>query len=208
MVHDRRVDGETFVFGNAGGLFMNAMTWWDHETESIWSQPWGRAISGRLTGVELFLLPSQLTIWGEWRAEHPQTLAMITGYNRMTLFRQGFDPDFVIGLLLAEQAKAFYYRDVAAAGVINDFVGQIPVMVWAQDENFHAYIRRVGEQTLTFYMENGLLKDEETDSTWDLSRGLATAGPLQDQGLQAVPSSSAFDWAWQDFYPNSAFYQP
>ena len=59
-MHDRRVDGETLVFGNQGGLFMNAMTWWDHKMESVWSQPWGRAIAGPLKGTELELIPSQL----------------------------------------------------------------------------------------------------------------------------------------------------
>ncbi len=53
---------------------MRAMTWWDHDTNSIWSQPWGRAIRGELKGIELFLLPSELTTWGSWKAEHPDTL--------------------------------------------------------------------------------------------------------------------------------------
>ena len=208
MVHDRRIDGQTYVFGNFGGLYMNAMTWWDHKTESVWSQPWGRAIQGELKGVELFLLPSQLTTWGQWKAEHPGTLVMNTGYNRLTVFRQTFNPDFVIGLILAEQAKAFAYRHVEAAGVVNDFVGDIPVLVWAADNNFHAYIRQVDDRVLTFRLEGGELVDEETGSTWDPGRGLATSGPLTGQGLQSVPSSSAYDWAWLDFYPDSAFYSP
>lgn len=208
MVHDRRIDGQTYVFGNFGGLYMNAMTWWDHKTESVWSQPWGRAIQGELKGIELFLLPSQLTTWDQWKTEHPETLVMSTGYNRLTVFRQTFNPDFVIGLILAEQAKAFYYRDVEAAGVVNDFVGDIPVLVWAADSNFHAYIRQVDDRVLTFRLEDGELIDEETGSTWDPARGLATAGPLTGQGLQSVPSSSAYDWAWLDFYPDSAFYSP
>ena len=206
MVHDRRIDGVAHTFGNAGGLMMNAMTWWDHETESIWSQPWGQAIDGRLKGVRLFLLPSQLTTWGAWKAEHPETLAMVTGYNRLVPFKERFDPEFVIGLLLADQAKAFYYLDVEAAGVVNDFVGDIPVMVWAGDENFHAYIRQVAGQRLTFRMVGGEVVDEETGSTWDIGRGLATDGPLKGQGMQSVPNSSAFDWAWLDFYPESAFH--
>lgn len=208
MVHDRRIDGQTYVFGNFGGLYMNAMTWWDHKTESVWSQPWGRAIQGELKGVELFLLPSQLTTWGQWKAEHPDTLVMNTGYSRLTVFRQTFNPDFVIGLILAEQAKAFYYRDVEAAGVVNDFVGDIPVLVWAAESNFHAYIRQMDDRVLTFRLEDGELIDEETGSTWDPARGLATSGPLTGQGLQSVPSSSAYDWAWLDFYPDSTFYSP
>ncbi len=205
-MHDRRIDGVAHTFGNAGGLMMRAMTWWDHETESIWSQPWGRAIEGSYKGTELFLLPSQITTWANWKAEYPETLAMITAYSNFG-FRQRFDPGFVIGLILAEEAKAYTYRDVAAAGVVNDTLGDIPVFIWAAAENFHAYVRQVGDQTLTFRLNGDLLVDEETGSTWDISRGLATAGPLKGESLQPVPSTSAFDWAWEDFYPGTEFYR-
>ena len=207
MVHDRRIDGETQVFGNAGALFMNAMTWYDHETETIWSQPWGRAIIGPRKGVELFLLPSQITTWANWKAEHPNTLAMINDADRFGA-RQRFDPNFVIGLLIADDAKAFYYRDVAQVGVVNDMLGDIPVFVWAGDNNFHAYIRRVGDRDLTFQLDGQTLVDAETGSTWDLTRGLATSGPLKGESLQPVPSSSSYDWAWLDFYPETEFFEP
>lgn len=207
-MHDRRIDGQTYTFGNAGGLFMNAMTWWDHETESVWSQPWGRAIQGKLKGVELFLLPFQLTTWSSWRAEHPDSLAMTNDVNRLGR-RQGFDPDFVIGLILDGESKAFYYQDVADRVVVNDWLAEFPVVVWTADNNFHAYLRQANDQTLTFQAEaGGKLVDVETGSTWDVTNGLATHGPLQGQGLQPVPSSSAYDWAWLDFYPESDFYEP
>ena len=186
---------------------MNAMTWWDHETESIWSQPWGRSIDGLYKGTELFLLPSQVTTWGSWKAEHPESLVMINDVSRLG-GRQKFDPDFVIGLILADQAKAYGYRDVAEVGVVNDAIGDIPIFVWAADNNFHAYIRQVGDQVLTFTLDGDGLVDEETGSTWDLTRGLATAGPLKGQSLQPVPGSTSYDWAWEDFYPGTEFYIP
>ena len=187
---------------------MNAMTWYDHETDSIWSQPWGRAIRGPLRGVELFLLPSQLTTWGSWLAEHPETAAMTTGVGGGLFdIRQRFNPDFVIGLILAEQPKAYYYRDVEAAGLVNDKIGEIPVFVWAADNNFHAYVRQAGDQVLTFELQGDRVVDSQTGSTWDISRGLAVEGPLKGEGLQPVPSSSSYDWAWLDFYPESPIYE-
>jgi len=206
-VHDRRIDGKAHTFGNAGGLMMNAMTWWDHETESIWSQPWGRAIDGPLKGIELFLLPSQVTTWAAWRAEHPDSLAMINDADRLG-FRQKFDPDFVIGLLLDGRAQAYPYRDVEKAGVVNDAIGDIPIFVWAAGGNFHAYIRVANDRVLTFQLVDDVPTDVETGSTWDITRGLATAGPLRGENLQPVPGSTAYDWAWLDFYPDSGFYEP
>jgi hypothetical protein len=210
-VHDRRIDRETFVFGNGGALFMNAMTWYDHKTESIWSQPWGRAIRGEFKGTQLFLLPSQLTTWGSWKAEHPETLAMTTGVGNLTFLssaRQGFNPNFVIGLVLADKSKAYYFADVALVGVVNDSLGDFPIAVWAKDDRFHAFIRQVDGRTLTFRAEGDTLVDEETGSTWDVARGLALDGPLKGRVLQSVPSSTSYDWAWRDFYPDSEFYAP
>lgn len=196
------------TFGNAGGLFMNAMTWYDHETRSIWSQPWGRAIIGPLKGVELFLLPSELTTWADWKAEHPESLVMIDDVDRLGARRQAFDPGFVFGLVLAGKAKAYYFEEAVRAGVINDMLGDRPIVLWATGVRFHAYIRQAAGQTLTFWDEGETLVDIETGSTWDAARGLATAGPLKGMALQPVPGLTSYDWAWADFYPDSEVYIP
>jgi hypothetical protein len=187
---------------------MNAMTWYDHNTGSVWSQPWGRAINGELKGIELFLLPSQIASWGSWLKAYPDTLVMTNDLFRLGAFRQRFDPDFVIGLLLSGEAKAYYFRDVLDAGVVNDTIGDVPIAVWAEEGRFHAYVRQVDNQELTFSTDGVFLIDAETGSRWDVARGLAIEGSLQGQALIGVPSSSAFDWAWLDFYPQSNFYRP
>ena len=122
--------------------------------------------------------------------------------------RQRFDPDFVIGIVLGDTAKAFYYRDVAGKTIVNDFLGTIPVLIWAADQNYHTYVRQAEDQILNFEIRDGKLVDLETGSKWDISRGLATEGPLSGTSLQSIPSLSSFDWAWRDFYPGSEFYQP
>ena len=208
MVHDRRIDGQTTVFGNAGSLYMNAMTWWDHDTQSIWSQPVGRAIEGAQTGLELFLLPSELTTWSNWLNKHPDTLLMSTDLNRLGSWPQGLDPDFVIGLVLGNDARAYYYKDVAAQGVLNDQLGETPVLLWAEGDGTAAYSRLFEDGLLTFRLENRKVRDEETNSTWDPMRGLAIEGPLRGKALRQLPTLSSFDWAWNDFYPDSGFYQP
>lgn len=213
MVHDRRIDGTTHTFGNAGMLFMNAMTWYDHESESIWSQPWGRSIIGDQKGVELFILPVQLMSWDSWRDLHPETLVMTNDLAQLDFRRQGFSDEYVIGLSLAEAYKAYYFSDVRAAGVINDFMGDFPVLLSAEGESFFAYLRQIDEQVLTFALREGVsregsLFDLETGSEWDIVRGLATAGPLAGASLQPVPGFSSYDWAWLDFYPDGIIYRP
>jgi hypothetical protein len=202
------VDGEPLTFGNAGALFMNAMTWYDHETRSVWSQPWGRAIRGELKGVELFLLPSQVTTWGSWKNEHPNTLAMVNDITRLGLNPPGFREDFVIGLILAGEAKAYPFEAVSGETVVNDDLGDIPVVLWASQDNFHAFVRQVGEERLTFRARGDRLIDDQTGTSWDVVRGLALEGPLEGKLLQPVPSITAYEWAWFDFYPDSELYQP
>ncbi len=187
---------------------MRAMTWWDHDTNSIWSQPWGRAIRGELKGIELFLLPSELTTWGSWKAEHPDTLVMVNDLEVLGFNRARFDTDFVIGLLLDGNAKAYHFDDVADEKVVNDEIANFPVVVWAEDDRFHAYIRIVNDRLLTFSWEDGYLVDHETRSTWEVALGLAVDGALKGASLQPVPSTSAYDWAWNDFYPDSEVYSP
>jgi hypothetical protein len=81
------------------------------------------------------------------------------------------------------------------------------VLVWAADNNFHAYLRQVEDRVLTFRLDGEKVVDEETGSIWDITRGLAIEGPLTGSGLTAVPSMSAYDWAWLDFYPDSTFWE-
>ncbi len=185
------------------------MTWFDHETNSIWSQPIGRAIDGPLLGVELFLLPVQLTTWESWRSDHPETLVMTDDINQMLRFRQRFQPDFLIGIVWNGEARAYRYREVEATGVVNDFLAGAPVLVWAGNESFQSYIRRTEDgQELTFTIEDGRLVDQETASSWDVVRGLAVDGPLAGTVLQSLPGLTAYENHWWDFYPDSTLYEP
>jgi hypothetical protein len=185
---------------------MNAMTWYDHETRSVWSQPWGRAIKGTLKGVQLNLLPFHLTTWRTWKKAHSDTLVMIDDVDKL-FSRQTFQPDFVIGLFLADQAKAYYHADARQAGVINDTLAEVPITIWGGEDTFYAYVRKAGGRELTFRGIGDLLLDEQTGSNWDPALGLAVAGPLKGETLQPVPSISSYDWAWMAFYPGSSFYQ-
>ncbi len=198
----------THTFGNAGALYQRAMTWWDHETKSIWSQPVGQAMSGEYMGVELFLLPSQVTTWGSWRSEHPETLVMVNDLELQGDFRQGFKTNFVIGLVLDGKSKSYAFEDVVEAGIINDTIGDIPILIWAEEDRFHAFVRLVDGQSLTIDDVDGEIIDRETGSKWDIVRGLATEGSLKGNSLQPVPSSTAYDWAWLNFYPDSEIYVP
>lgn len=108
----------------------------------------------------------------------PHTLAMITDLDRKGA-RQGFNLDFVNGVVLDNTAKAFYFEDVASKKVVNELLEELPNLIWAVDNTYHVFVRQVGDQVLSFENRNGALFDLETDSIWDPSRGLATGVPLR-----------------------------
>lgn len=189
---------------------MNAMTWWDHKTGSVWSQVWGQAIAGPLKGTTLDLIPASIVPWSTWKAEHPDTLAMTNGkggiFNRAERPRDGW----VIGLSLDEHSKAYYYPALAADRVVNDSIGPYPVVLYTNPEtrNVEVYLRQVDERVLSFELDESgkRLVDSQTGSSWDVSRGVALEGEYQGQGLLQLPYLSSFDWAWLDFHPDSEFY--
>lgn len=209
MVHVRKVNGETEVFGNQGALFMNAMTWFDHTTGSVWSQVWGRAIDGPLKGAALELLPSQTIPWGSWKAEHPDTLLMVNGLNGLRFTGERFFPGYVIGVTLDDDAKAYPYEAAAQARVINDSLGKVPLVVVVNPETqaVSVFVRNVDGRDLTLRWADGLLVDEGTGSQWDPTRGVAIRGSFQGESLRPIPYTPAFPDAWQDFYPQSEVFE-
>lgn len=208
-MHDRRLNGETLIFGNQGALVYNNMTWWDHQTESFWVQLTAEAISGPLEGTRLNLLPMNISPWSTWLAEHPDTLVLkdpdgfaFRGYGAVP--RDGF----VIGIELGNDSKAYPYEIASREQVINDQVGENPILVYVDPvtRSIQSYLRRVEDQTLTFQLKGSKLVDLETGSFWEPSRGLAIEGKLKGQGLLQVPYVTSFDWSWQYFHPNTQFY--
>jgi hypothetical protein len=54
---------------------------------------------------------------------------MTNGLYQGGSIRKEFNPDFVIGIKIDEQALAFYYEEVEAAGFIQAAIGDWPVLV-------------------------------------------------------------------------------
>ena len=206
-MHDRTVKGEAYVFGNAGGLYKNAMTWWDHKTFSIWSQPTGEALAGPLQGTRLEPLPFQLTTWGNWLQAHPDTLVMNNQAARMGAFRQRFSENFLIGVTVAGEARGYPYELAVDEVLIEDQLGEFPVLIWAADQDYRVFLRQVEDQVLSFQWEDGSLVDDQTGSTWDPRSGLAREGKYQGQALQQLPSFSIFESSWEDFYPEGKIFK-
>lgn len=124
-VHLRELDGDPVLFGNQGALWRNAMTWWDHQTGSIWSQPLGRAIAGPHEGRTLQLLPSTLTTWAGWSTAYPNSTVL-----RGPILPSGpNDLDTSVVVDLNGETVAYPLPLLRELGIIDDEVGGVPIVI-------------------------------------------------------------------------------
>ena len=207
MVHRRQVEGQTILFGVQGALLGNAMTFWDHDTGSVWSQPTGEAVAGPRKGTRLEAFPVSFTTWEAWRKSHPETLALAVPAGE-----SGFDLDnMAIVLDLAGDAVAYEYPDLVAAGVVNDTVAEVEVAVVVDrnaPDRWETFSRRLDERVVTLAWSADQLVDVETGSVWDPARGIAVTGPLAGESLAILPGFTIFPDDFDTFWPEGRVWQP
>ncbi len=201
MVHRREVGGEEIVLGNQGALYGDAMTWWDHGTGSIWSQPRGEAILGPLRGERLDLVPSTLTTWDAWRAAHPGTLAL-----GELGWRTGFHlEDMAVVVDLGTDAAAYRIPALRDAGVLNDVVAGIEIAVVADPDDatrWAVFGRRLADDLVDLELISGGLVDRATGTVFDPFLGIGRSGPLADQSLPRLAGFTAFPSDFGTFFPD------
>ena len=130
LVHERRIHGSVPVFGNHGALYKGAMTWFDHETGSVWSQPLGTALAGPWVGAALSLIPSQITTWSDWRASQPETTVLVIDTPSQPFRGRRPGPDHVVGVVIGDTAAAIPYDEILPGHSVNVEVGDAHVEIW------------------------------------------------------------------------------
>lgn len=233
----RRVQGTETVFGVSGELWMANLVMYDRLTDSRWSQVAATAIRGPATGTTLALLPSTITSWESWRRDHPGTTVLVPPPKSNTLNGRDATRDYaanpyagyatsrnvgpgstfndarlhpktlVIGVTAGDNAKAYPLPRVVETGVVNDTIGNRPVVVTvARDDTLVAYSRRVDGSTLTFADAN----DDHlaaAGSRWQRASGHAVDGPYEGVTLtQANNLPPLFWFSWLDFHPDTTVF--
>lgn len=198
MVHRRSIEGEPIVFGNQGALWGNAMTWFDHDTGSIWSQPLGEAIAGPRKGDKVDLLPVAFTTWGAWIEANPETLALIAPAGS-----SGFDlEDFLIVVDFDTETVAYEVTEVQRRAVINDDVAGVPIAVVADPadpQRWVVFSRQLDDEVVELEVRDGVLVDVRTSTAWDPVRGLALSGELDGEALNRLPAITSFPGDYPTF---------
>jgi hypothetical protein len=205
MVHRRELNGEVLVFGNQGALWGNAMTWFDHDTGTVWSQPLGEAIVGERKGQTLDLMTSQLTSWETWKQDHPGTLTLDApaGPSRFDLGFLSIVVDF------SEEVGVYSVAALNAWGPANDVVAGVPLAVVIdpdKDDRWKVFHRQVGDTLLTLSISDGVLVDNETGTSWDPGTGRALDGPLEGEFLDSLPGFTSLESDARTFWPDAKYW--
>ncbi len=228
--------GKLLQFDAAGALGGNEV-FRDRETGSRWQQSTATAISGPLKGVQLQLYPFQLTTWGEWRKQHPRTAVLqpLPGYaarlGRMNqILNQGIvraggaapkgafghdgrlaPRDTIVGLEAGGVAKAYAVAALNRARVVNDTMGDVPVLVVHQpaSDTTTAFVARAAGQRLRFEAADAgatRLRDLATHSLWN-AYGVCLSGRLRGTHLQPLILEPEFWFAWSEFHPATLLFK-
>jgi len=163
--------------------------------------------------VRLEMIPVNVVPWATWKNEHPDTLVLTTEleftYSSKDPF-ESFRGNYVVGVAVGDLAKSYAFRTVSKEVVVNDRIGDLPVLVYANPDSrsVHVFTRVVDDIELVFEWVDGRVKDRDTGTLWDPTKGFAVEGPLKGKLLRELPYSTAYDWAWEDFYPDTEVYKP
>ena len=124
---------------------MSNVLMYDHQTESLWSQVKGEAVTGPMTGTPLNIIPSVLTTWKKWKNRFPESevLSTETGYIRdysrdpyedyykrerglFSFLKSGNgekEKELVAGIIINGSAKAYPLAHLRKEGTLTDIVG-------------------------------------------------------------------------------------
>jgi hypothetical protein len=112
----------------------------------------------------------------------------------------------VLGVATDAVARAYPFPAVReAGGVVNDRVGDLPVVVATADNTLYAYVRRVDGEVRPFSRDGDVLTGG--GSRWSIASGRATEGPHEGTTLDRANDRSQMFWfAWADFFPETEIY--
>ena len=246
IAYDGRIGDQTVTFGSSGLLYRSNKLMYDRQTRTLWNQLTGEPVLGPLADQELTLnyLPVVLTTWGGWQAEHPDTqvVSLETGYSRyyelgaaygdyfassQTMFpvwqRSDLLPDKsqIYALRLDGVPKAYPVDVLVEEGVVNDVVGETPVVLVAADSKVivqgnnldsgptqysaGAEVRAYGRGDHEFAPgPDAATVVDEDGSIWQVTEE-ALIGP-EGQRAERIAGHLAYWFGWFAFFPETLVY--
>jgi hypothetical protein len=225
QVFERIIDGQEVEFGTSGKLYNSNLLMYDRLTESYWSQALGMAVKGELSGYQLNIIPFDVITWGDWKTLHSDTLVMTTDTGHIRSYATDpygryyteprimfpvdysddrmFPKEIILGFNQDDVYKAYKQNDIESNVVLNDSIGEIPVMLVSLfSQNSRAFERTIDDQILDFVYVDNKITDTLTNSKWNYD-GLSISGKYEGKQLERIPIEPGFWFAWVAFHPET-----
>lgn len=203
-VYERAVAGQTFTFSVFGSLWRDSLVMEDQESKTQWSQWEGSAKRGALKGATLDRLPCEITTWRSWRTQYPMG-DVVALDNREPEFAQDRYRDaknFVLAVGQGSDAKAWNLAELRESGVVNDVWQGRPVAAVYVEASGTARLfeRRLDGKTLTLRRLEGVWRDNDSGTAWNMATGTAIDGALHGRRLMPLASWVTTKRVWRLFH--------
>ncbi len=193
------------------------------------------------SGIRQPFFPSVVTTWEEWLAEHPDTTVldrntgvyppdfyvpendpraiyydyftsdevMFPVWNRDVTF----DPkEVVVGLSIADSAKAYRVADLQQVRLVNDTLGGLNVVVVASAESRAGRIYERGDATFSLSPTDdpdvppSALVDA-SGAAWQITESGLVNQSDPSQSFPRIPSVTSFWFGWFQYHPDTEVYE-
>jgi uncharacterized protein DUF3179 len=187
--------GEGFLnFGVSGLLYNSDVLLYDRNTESLWSQIMGEAISGELKGVKLPQLPVFHTSWGEWKNRHPDSLVLSTD----TGYSINYDKPAYAGY---KQSRQLYFKVSRKAP--STYHPKEQVMGLEITGKFKAYpFTELSKNAQADFADE--FAGEKFNIAWNEA---AQSAHITDADDNVVVTTTGFWFAWFTFHPETEVFK-
>ncbi len=186
------VNGQKLRFAVSGLLYNSDVLLFDRQTESLWSQIMGKAVTGQLKGAELQRIAMSHTSFRDWKKRFPKStvLSRETGANRDYTRNpyEGYGDNRGVWFSISDQSDELHPK----AWVVGVQRGN----------HFKAY--PFEELARTGGVVREQLGGEEIIVRYDVSSRSVT---VTDKAGVEIPTISAFWFAWYAFHPDTEVYR-
>ena len=191
MVFDANAAGRQLNFGVSGLLYQSDVLLYDRQTESLWSQIKQEAVTGKLIGTRLELLPSTQTTWGAWKKQHPDTFVLSTQTGKVRDYErdpyEGYYTSRDIIFSVGKLNHRFHPKEQVLGVELEGFAKAYPFSQLARVKS--PFKDKIGKKTVTV--------------TYDSKSRTAT---IKDSSGKELPSVIGFWFAWYAFHKDTQIY--
>ena len=188
IAYDATFNNKRVIFGVSGNLYNSNLLLYDRSTESLWSQLKMEAVTGKMTGTKLQLLPLLNTTWKDWQKRYPNTkvLSISTGYSRDYTRDpyQGYQKSDRLYFPVSHSNKKLFPKEQILGVIVNGKSKAYPFRILSKVAS--PLLDEVGGENIIIYF------DKKEKSAW-----------AESPEGKVIPSVQAYWFAWVAFYPDA-----